>query len=162
MQKTQTLKNNDWVAGTGVDNMAIKKGDKIKVEYEGKLESGEVFDSSAKQGKPLEFEVGTGQIIKGFDEAVIGMEKGQEKEITLEPKDAYGDPNPQMIKTVPRDKIGVEAELKPGQYLGVQLPSGAQFPAKILEVNDKEVKLDMNHPLAGKKLNFKIKIVDVA
>ena len=145
---------------TGVDNMAIKKGDKIKVEYEGKLESGEVFDSTEKHGKPLEFEVGSGQLIKGFDEAVIGMKKGEEKEVTLEPKDAYGDPNPQLIKTVPRDKIGIEQELKPGQILGVALPNGAQFPAKIMEVNEKEVKLDMNHPLAGKKLIFKVKIVE--
>jgi len=141
-------------------HMAIKKGDKIKVEYEGKLENGEVFDSSEKHGQPMEFEVGSGQLIKGFDEAVIGMKKGEEKEVTLEPKDAYGDPNQQLIKTVPKDKIGIEQELKPGQILGVALPNGAQFPAKILEVNEKEVKLDMNHPLAGKKLIFKIKIVE--
>ena len=140
--------------------MAIKKGDKIKVEYEGKLENGEIFDSSEKQGQPMEFEVGNGQLIKGFEEAVIGMEKGEEKEVTLESKDAYGDPNPQLIKTVPRDKIGIDQELKPGQILGVAFPNGAQFPAKIVEVDEKEVKLDMNHPLAGKKLIFKIKIVE--
>ena len=140
--------------------MAIKKGDKIKVEYEGKLENGEIFDSSEKQGQPMEFEVGNGQLIKGFEEAVIGMEKGEEKEVTLESKDAYGDPNPQLIKTIPRDKIGIEQELKAGQILGVALPNGSQFPAKIIEVNEKEVKLDMNHPLAGKKLIFKIKIVE--
>ena len=134
--------------------MAIKKGDKIK------LETGEIFDSSEKQGQPMEFEVGNGQLIKGFEEAVIGMEKGEEKEVTLESKDAYGDPNPQLIKTVPRDKIGIDQELKPGQILGVALPNGAQFPAKIVEVDEKEVKLDMNHPLAGKKLIFKIKIVE--
>ena len=140
--------------------MAIKKGDKIKVEYEGKLENGEIFDSSEKHGQPMEFEVGNGQLIKGFEEAVIGMEKGEEKEVTLESKDAYGDPNPQLIKAVPRDKIGIEHELKAGQSLGVALPNGAQFPAKIVEVDEKEVKLDMNHPLAGKKLIFKIKIVE--
>lgn len=140
--------------------MAIKKGDKIKVEYEGKLTNGTVFDSSEKHNQPLEFEVGAGMIIKGFDDAVIGMNKGEEKEITLEPKDAYGDPNPQLIKTVSKEKIGLDEELMPGQILGITLPSGARFPARILEVTEKEVKMDMNHPLAGKKLIFKIKIVE--
>lgn len=80
--------------------MAIKKGDKISVEYEGRLEDGQVFDSS-QQGEhshPLEFEVGAGKIIKGFDQAVIGMKKGEEKEITIESKDAYGEVNPQLNK----------------------------------------------------------------
>lgn len=141
--------------------MKIKEGNKVKVEYEGKLENGEVFDSSEKHGKPLEFEVGKKQMIPGFEKAVIGMEKGQEKEFTLESKDAYGDPNPQLVKSVPREQLPKDQEPQVGMILGITLPNGAQFPAKIIEVGDKEIKLDMNHPLAGKKLTFKIKIVDV-
>ncbi|MBU4501948.1 MAG: FKBP-type peptidyl-prolyl cis-trans isomerase [Nanoarchaeota archaeon] len=80
--------------------MPVKKGDKVKVEYEGKLEDGTVFDSSEKHGKPLEFEVGSGQLIKGLDEAMIGMEKGEEKEIKIESDKAYGQPNPEMVKKV--------------------------------------------------------------
>jgi FKBP-type peptidyl-prolyl cis-trans isomerase 2 len=140
--------------------MTIKKGDKIKVEYTGTLEDGTVFDSSEKQGKPLEFEVGAGQLIKGFDEAVVGMKKGEEKEITLEPKDAYGDPNPQLVKKVPREQLPKEPEPKPGMMLALATPDGKQFPAMIKEVDEKEVSIDLNHPLAGKKLKFKIKIVD--
>lgn len=144
----------------GVDNMPIKEGDKVKIEYEGKLEDGTVFDSSEKHGKPLEFEVGSKQIIPGFEKAVIGMKKGEEKEITLEPKDAYGDPNPQLIKSVPKEQLPKEPEPKVGMVLGITLPNGSQFPAKIVEVGDKEIKIDMNHPLAGKKLIFKIKVVE--
>ena len=96
--------------------MAIKKGDKIKVDYTGKFDDGTVFDTS--EGKqPLEFEAGSGMVIKGFDDAVIGMEKGQEKDIKLTPKEAYGDPNPQMVQKIPRDKLPPGQEPKPGMML---------------------------------------------
>jgi len=142
--------------------MPVKKGDKIKVDYTGTLEDGTVFDSSEKHGKPLEFEVGSGQIIKGFDEAVVGMEKGDEKEIKIEPAEAYGEPNPEMVKKVPKDKFPTDKEPKQGMMLVMGLPNGAKIPAKIVEVGDKEITLDLNHPLAGKTLNFKIKIVEIA
>lgn len=141
--------------------MAVKKGDTVKVDYTGTLEDGTVFDSSEKQGKPLEFEVGAGKIIKGFDEAVVGMEKGGEKEITMEPAKAYGDHNPQLIQKVPREQLPKEQELKPGMMLGVTLPNGTQIPAKITKIDEKEATLDLNHPLAGKTLKFKIKIVEI-
>jgi len=139
--------------------MTIKKGDKIKVEYTGTLEDGTVFDTS--EGKaPLEFEVGSGQIIKGFDEGVIGMNVGEEKDIKIEPKDAYGERNDQLLKKVPREQLPKEQEPKVGMMLLLKSPDGAQqVPAKITEVNDKEITIDLNHPLAGKTLNFKIKIV---
>ncbi len=141
--------------------MAVKKGDKIKVEYTGKFDDGTVFDSSEKQGKPLEFEVGAGMIIKGFDEAVVGMEKDQEKDVKLEPKEAYGNHNPELIKKIPKDQLQSDQEPKPGMMLAVGLPTGQQIPAKILEVDDKELKLDLNHPLVDKTLNFKIKVVGI-
>ena len=139
--------------------MAVKKGDKIKVEYTGTLEDGTVFDSSEKHGQPLEFEVGAGQIIKGFDEAVIGMETGEEKEITLQPAEAYGDINPQMVQKVPRDKLPPDQDPKAGMMLMMKLQTGQQLPVKIIEVTDTEVTIDINHPLAGKVLKFKIKVV---
>lgn len=141
--------------------MTIKKGDKVKIDYEGKLEDGTVFDSSEKHGKPLEFEVGAGQIIKGFEEAVTGMKKGEEKEVKLAPTEAYGDHNPQLSRKIPRDKLPKEPEPKPGMVLAIGTPDGKQFPAKIMEVSDTEVTLDLNHPLAGKTLVFKIKIVEI-
>ncbi len=140
--------------------MPVKKGDKIKVDYTGTLDDGTVFDDSKKHGHPLEFEVGSGQLIKGFDEGVIGMKKGEEKDIHIKCADAYGDPNPDLVKKVPRDKLPTEQELKPGMMLGVALPTGQQLPAKIVEVGDKEITIDMNHPLAGKDINFKIKVIE--
>lgn len=136
----------------------IKDGDKVKIDYEGRFEDGTVFDSSKKHGQPIEFEVGKGQVIKGFNDAVIGMEPGEEKEITLEPKDAYGDSNPDLIKKVPLDKLPEGA--KAGMMLGVGLPNGQQVPAKILEVSETEATLDMNHPMSGKTLIFKIKVIE--
>ena len=141
--------------------MSVKKGDKVKVDYTGTLEDGNVFDTS--EGKqPLEFTAGEGKVIKGFDNAVIGMEKGEEKEITIEPKDAYGDINPQLTQKIPRDKLPEGKDPKPGMMLMMTTPDGKQFPARLVEVTDKEVTIDLNHPLAGKTLNFKIKLVDIS
>ena len=145
----------------GVGIMPIKKGDKIKVDYTGTLDDGTVFDTS--EGKePLEFEAGSGKVIKGFDEAVIGMEKGQEKEFKIDCKDAYGEPNPQLMQKIPREQLPKEQEPKPGMILGLKTPDGQQFPARIAEVSDKDITIDLNHPLAGKNLNFKIKVVEIS
>ena len=142
--------------------MAIKNGDKVKVEYTGTFDDGTVFDSSEKHGQPLEFEVGAKQVIAGFDAAVVGMEKGEEKAITLTPADAYGEPNPKMIQEVPAAKLPKDKELKVGMMLLVTLPNGGKLPAKIIEIGDEKVKLDLNHPMAGKVLHFKIKIVEIS
>lgn len=142
--------------------MAIKKGDKVKIEYTGTLDDGTVFDSSEKHGKPLEFEVGEGKVLKGFEDALIGMKKGEEKEIKLKPEEAYGNPNPQLLKKVPKAQFPTDKELKPGMMLVIGTPDGKKFPARITEVSDTGITLDLNHPLAGKMLNFKIKVVDVS
>lgn len=142
--------------------MAVKKGDKIKVEYTGTLADGTVFDASEKHGQPLAFEVGAGQLIKGFDEAVVGMETGEEKTITLESREAYGDVNPDMIKSIPKNTIPNSDQLKKGMVLGLTAPDGMQFPAVVADVTTDTVSLDLNHPLAGKALTFKIKVVEIA
>ena len=141
--------------------MSLKNGDKVKVEYTGSLEDGTVFDSSEKHGKPLEFEIGAGMIIPGFEKAVIKMKKGEKKVITLKPSEAYGDPNPQLTKKIPREHLPKEQDPKVGMVLIMGLPNGQQIPAKIIEVADKEVTIDLNHPLAGKTLKFEIKLVGI-
>lgn len=143
--------------------MAVKKGDKVKVDYEGKLEDGTVFDSSkhGDHSHPLEFEVGSGMVIKGFDEGVVGMEINEEKEITIEPKDAYGDKKDDLMREVPKDKMPEGQEPKAGMTLVMKLPDGKQMPIKIEKVEGDKVTLDMNHPLAGKKLIFKVKLLEV-
>jgi len=135
----------------------IKQGNKIKVHYTGTLDDGTIFDSS--EGKePLEFEAGAGQMIKGFDQAVIGMKVGEEKTIKIPPEEAYGEYNKELTQKVPKDKIPAEAKV--GDTLVISTMQG-QRQAKIIEMNDNEVTLDLNHPLAGKTLTFKITIVEV-
>ncbi len=137
--------------------MIIKDGYKVKVEYEGKLENGDIFDSIEKHdGEALEFVPGTGMLVSGFEKAVIGMEEGEEKEVTLSPAEAYGDVNPEYVQKVPKDKFPEDAKV--GMQIGIPTPMG-QIPAVIKEIGDSEVTLDMNHPMAGKTLIFKIKVI---
>lgn len=89
------------------------------------------------------------------------MKKGDEKEITLKPEEGYGQPNPELVKKVPKDQLPKEQEPKVGMILAINLPTGQQVPAKITDVSDNEVTIDLNHPMAGKTLKFKIKLVDV-
>ncbi len=141
--------------------MPVENGNLIKIEYEGKLEDGTVFDSSAGR-EPLQFQVGAHQVIPGFEESVLGMNEGEEKDVTIEKDKAYGDPNPQLVQKVPKEQLPAEQEPQVGMMIGVQLPTGQQLPAKIAEVTDSEVTLDLNHPLAGKTLHFHIKVVEIA
>ncbi len=142
--------------------MAVEDGNKVKIEYKGTLEDGTVFDSSEAHGEPLEFEMGAGQVIPGFEEAVKGMKKGEEKTFQLQPEEAYGSHNPGLIKEVPRDQMPTDQEPEAGMMLITELPNGAKLPAVITEVTDDIVTIDLNHPLAGKILTFEIKVVDIA
>jgi FKBP-type peptidyl-prolyl cis-trans isomerase 2 len=144
--------------------MPVKVGDKIKVDYEGKLDDGSVFDSSkhGDHSHPLEFQVGSGQVIKGFDEAVVGMEKGDEKEFKIAPAEAYGERNPELLKKIPRSQLPQDQEPKQGMVLLLKTKEGQQIPARIMDVTDNEVTIDLNHPLAGKNLTFKIKLVEIS
>ncbi|MBS3072036.1 peptidylprolyl isomerase [Candidatus Pacearchaeota archaeon] len=141
----------------------IQKGSKIKVDYEGRFEDGEVFDSSSHgdHSHSLEFEAGSGQVIKGFDEAVIGMNVGEEKEFTIEANEAYGEHKKELKRDIPRNALPQDQEPKVGMVLMLSAPDGMQFPAKIINVDKDKVTIDLNHPLAGKKLIFKIKILEI-
>ena len=138
--------------------MTVKTGDKVKIEYTGTLEDGTIFDSSTDHGNPLEFEVGSGQVIKGFDDAILGMNEGEEKQFSIEPADAYGEHDPTLVQKVPREIFPQDAELVPGLLFEAGLPTGEKVPATITDVQGGIVSVDLNHPLAGKKLNFKIKV----
>ena len=132
----------------------VQEGDTVSVHYRGTLDSGEEFDSS-RGGEPLTLVVGGGQIIKGFDDAVRGLSTGETAKGHLEPDQAYGQPREGMIFEVPRDQA--PEGLTAGNQ--VQLSNGA--PATVLEVTDTAVRIDANHPLAGKALNFEIEVVSV-
>jgi len=140
--------------------MKVKKGNKVKIEYTGKFDDGNVFDTSEGRD-PIEFVVGEGKVIKGFEEGVIGMEKGEEKEIKIKPKQAYGERKEELIRKVPKETLNIGKEPEKGMVLALATPDGKQIPAIIEKVDEKEITLDLNHPLAGKNLNFKIKVADV-
>ncbi len=140
--------------------MEVKKGDKVQIEYTGTFDDGKIFDSSIGK-KPLEFEVGAGQVIKGFDKALIGMKEGETKEVKLKPEDAYGERKEELLKKIPKDQLPKDKELKKGMILILSAPTGQQFPASISEIGQTEVTLDLNHPLAGKNLNFKFKVLKI-
>lgn len=140
----------------------VVTGSKVSLDYEGRFESGEVFDSSkhGDHSHPLEFEVGSGQVILGFDKAVLGMKVGEEKEFKILPAEAYGEYNSQLTKEIPRNALPQDQEPKPGMTLMVGTPQG-QFPVTITKVTATGVTIDLNHPLAGKTLIFKIKVISI-
>ena len=137
----------------------VKQGDTVRVHYTGRLEGGEVFDSS-EGGDPLEFEVGSGQVIPGFDEGVRGMRIGETKSIEIEPENAYGQRHEQLVNSIPRQSMNMEAEPREGMNLIMQLEDGNQIPVTVTEVTDEHVTLDANHPLAGQKLTFDVTLVE--
>jgi peptidylprolyl isomerase len=141
--------------------MFIKKGDIIKVEYEGRLEDLTIFDSTELQGGiPMKFEVGAGLLIRGFDNAVVGKEVGDEFTINLKASEAYGEVDPDLIQIISRDQLPKDIDPEPGMMLNAFDANGAQSMIWIKEVDDEFVTLDMNHPMAGKTLIFKIKILE--
>lgn len=140
--------------------MSIKDGDTIKIDYTGTLDDGSVFDCSENHEQPLEFTVGEGQVIPGFEEAVRGMEEGDEKEFRIEPSEAYGEYNEELAQQVPKTAIRSDMDIEVGMMLLVRTPDGREIPARVSEIGDEQVTLDMNHPLAGKALNFSIKVVE--
>ena len=137
----------------------ICAGDTIAVDYTGKLEDGSVFDSS--EGKaPLAFTVGAGMLIKGFDTAVIGMQKGESKTVTIPPEEGYGHRNDEAFVDLARQHIPDEIPLEVGMVLELTDPEGRPVPASVAEIGDDVVKMDLNHFLAGKTLIFDLTIAE--
>jgi len=142
--------------------LAVEKGSKVKIEYTGTLDDGTVFDASEKHGHPLEFEAGAGQIIPGLDKEIIGMEKDQEKELKVSVEEAYGPRNSELIKKFPKSQIPDAEKLQEGMMLMLGTQDGQQIPAQVTQIGDTDVTIDLNHPLAGKNLTFKVKVVEIA
>jgi peptidylprolyl isomerase len=135
-----------------------QKGDTVQVHYTGRLADGQVFDSS-EGGEPLEFEIGAGTVIKGFDEGVEGMNVGDKKQIEIETGEAYGERIEGLVQTVTRDGFNLDTEPQVGMNLVMQLPDGNQIPVAVTEVTEDSITLDANHPLAGEKLIFDVERV---
>lgn len=138
----------------------VKLGNTVSVEYTGKLESGEVFDSS--EGKePLVFKTGDGQVIPGFDDAVLNMAVGDTKTVTIQPEDAYGRYRDEMVVTMPVSSIPADITLEVGMMVQLTDKAGNPVPASVVKMDEKDVTLDVNHPLAGMTLIFDIEIVKI-
>lgn len=137
-------------------------GKKVKIHYVGTLDDGSQFDSSVDRGEPIEFVCGAGQVIPGFDEAVKEMTVGEKRDIHIEPADAYGDYNEAMVQEVPLSAIPNADQLPVGQQIYMQGPGGQPIPVVVTKIEDGVATFDMNHPLAGKPLNFALELVEVA
>jgi peptidylprolyl isomerase len=137
----------------------VKKGQFVQVHYKGKLEDGTIFDSSEGR-QPLEFQAGGGQVIPGFENAVLGMTVNDEKKINLPADEAYGQTREDLKRDFPASMLG-DQEVAPGQNLWFNTPNGP-VQGKVLEVNPEKFTVDFNHPLAGQNLEFDIKVVGVS
>ena len=139
----------------------VENGQFVSVHYTGTLQDGEVFDTS--EGRhPLEVQIGAGQIISGFEKALIGMALDEKKIFTLDPEDAYGQRDDSLTHSFPREDVPAEINPEVGQTVALSSPEGRQVPAIITEVNDEEVVVDLNHPLAGQTLTFDIEVVGIS
>lgn len=139
----------------------VQSGDVVKVHYTGKLKDGENFDSSEGR-EPLEFTVGAGQMIKGFDAALPGMKVGDKKTITISPAEGYGEKSEEAMIKFPKDQIPAEMKLEVGMSLQLSNQEGQPFPVTVSEILDDAVVLDANHFLAGQELVFDIELVEIA
>jgi peptidylprolyl isomerase len=138
----------------------VQVGDVVSIHCIGKLQNGEVFENTFEK-EPFVFQVGSPEIIPGLSEAVIGMEEGEEKEVVIPPEKAFGPRDENLVKAVPKDAINLDVEPEPGLmlHLIVDTPQGEMtFPAIVVEVNENEIVLDLNPPLAGQELIFQIKL----
>lgn len=139
--------------------MAIKPGDKVKVHYTGRLKDGTVFDSS-RDREPLEFVVGTGTLISGFENAIKGLAPGETVNVEIDPANGYGDVDEDLIFAVSRSQVPDNIPLEVGTPLQLTSDKGS-MDVTITEVGPEEITLDANHPLAGKNMEFEIEIIDV-
>jgi peptidylprolyl isomerase len=139
----------------------VTSGDTVNVHYRGTLDDGSEFDSSAGRD-PLQFTVGSGQVIPGFDNALMGMAAGETKTVTIPPEEAYGQANPGMVHEVPRGEIPAEIPVHVGAMLSASDGQGNQMQLTVVAATDETVTLDANHPLAGKALTFELTLDSIA
>jgi len=142
------------------DMTLAKNGDTVKIHYTGRLQDGTVFDSSSDR-EPLKFNIGSGQVIAGFEEAVTGMVAGEKKTTQIPCDKAYGERNPSMVMVVEREHVPSEIAPEVGQRLQVGSPNGELLAVTIVDVNEENITLDANPPLAGEDLTFDIELVEI-
>ena len=135
-------------------------GDSVKVHYTGKLDDGTVFDSS-REREPIEFTIGSQKVIPGFENAVVGLGVGEQRTVSIEPAEAYGEHDEAKVVTVNREDISEKLDLRPGMMVQATMPQGT-VAFLVLDATPEQVTLDANHPLAGKRLHFELELVAIA
>ncbi|CAK7053384.1 MAG: FKBP-type 16 kDa peptidyl-prolyl cis-trans isomerase [Desulfovibrio sp.] len=140
--------------------MPAKNGDTVIVHYTGKLADGTIFDST-EGGEALEAPLGEEMLIPGFESALLGMEPGGKKTVTIQPDDAYGERMEDLVLSLPREDAPEHMEPEPGMMVQLSMEDGEEFEAVITEVTEKEIIVDANHPLAGETLTFDIELVEI-
>lgn len=138
----------------------VKDNDKVKVHYTGKLSNGEVFDSSLER-EPMEFVVGQGQLIPGFENGIKDMKVNEKKTIVIPTAEAYGEPRKELVQEVPNDKLPPEIKPEVGMGLVSTTPQGQEIQLVVKEVKDEAIVVDGNHPLAGQELTFDVEVVAI-
>jgi peptidylprolyl isomerase len=140
--------------------MQATTGKKVKVSYVGRLEDGTVFDRSAAD-EPIEFVIGEGKVIPGFDKGVEGMNTGEEKTISIPPEMGYGQRDETLIRKISRTAVPANLKVDKGMVLKLHLPNGAAVQATVIDITDQDLIVDLNHTLAGKTLLFDVKLESV-
>jgi FKBP-type peptidyl-prolyl cis-trans isomerase 2 len=138
----------------------VKDSNTVKVHYTGKLSNGDVFDTS-KDREPLEFTLGQGMLIPGFEKGVIGMSVNESKTISIPCAEGYGEKNPELLQEVPISQLPSDLKPEVGMQLASRLPDGQEFPVLVTEVNENAIVVDANHPLAGEDLTFEVTVVEI-
>jgi len=139
----------------------VENGLFVSIEYKGTLQGGDVFDTSYGR-QPLEVKLGAGQLIKGFEKELMGMSLNDKKTFTLDPEDAYGQRDENLVREIPRADFPSEMNPQVGMTVGLQGLEGHPVPAQIVQLDDDNVTLDLNHPLAGETLTFAIEVVGIS
>jgi len=140
--------------------MKVENGHFVKVDYTGTLENGETFDSS-RGSQPIEVQIGAGGVIKGFEDALMGMAEKETKTFTLTPEEAYGHRRDDLEQTFMRSELPDGFDPQVGQVLALSNPQGGQIPATVKLAEPEKITVDLNHPLAGKTLTFDIEVVKI-
>ena len=143
------------------NNTAVNAGDNVSVHYKGTFSDGSVFDSSYDRGTPINFTIGTGNMIEGFESNILGMTSGQKKKFTLAPDQAYGPHDDQAVQTVPKNNFPENFNFTPGSMVTGSNPAGGTVNATILSENTDSIVLDFNHPMAGKDLTFEVEVMEI-
>jgi len=139
----------------------VENGIFVSVDYKGTLANGEVFDTS-RERQPLEIQMGAGQLIKGFENELMGMTLDEKWVFTLAPEDAYGQRDESLTQSFPTSEVPPGMNPQVGMTIGLTTPEGRQVPARIVHLDDEKLTMDLNHPLAGESLTFEIEVVGIS